>query len=374
MEGPGRNQIAAMVLPDAPVPADRTRFRALLDALPEPVLLIGAERRIELANPAANDLFGPALEGTQVLAHIRQPEPVAVLHAGFARLTDPGASAGPFEARKVVVTASSETVYRMTVAPLAPEAGFKGLLVCFRDISHIEEAEQQRRDFIANVSHEMRSPLTVLSGFIETLRGPARDDPAARENFLTIMELEAQRMTRLVSDLLSLSKVESTEKMRPRTAISLSEVLHATLAALRPQIEDAGITVDFRDLPDAAPIPGDRDQLVQVFHNLVENALKYGAAGKRIEIEMTRAETVPGMVGPALRVAVRDFGDGIDPIHIPRLTERFYRVDGHRSRAMGGTGLGLAIVKHIISRHRGRFTIRSARGEGSTFTVHLPCR
>lgn len=360
-------------LPVAPAPAERARLRAVLNALPEPVLLIGAERRIELANPAAVDLLGPGLEGAQALAHLRQPESVAMLEAGFARLASNTAPAGPFEARKIVSTASSETIYRLTVAPLAPEVGFSGLMVFFHDISHIEEAEQQRRDFVANVSHEMRSPLTVLAGFIETLRGPAKDDPVARDNFLSIMEREAQRMTRLVSDLLSLSKVESAEKVRPRGEVALSEVLHATLAALRPVFEDAGIKVDFTDLPGAAPIPGDRDQLVQVFHNLVENAVKYGGNGGRIEIVMAHAESVPGMNGPALRVSVRDFGDGIDPIHLPRLTERFYRVDGHRSRAMGGTGLGLAIVKHIISRHRGKLSIRSARGEGSTFIVSLPC-
>ncbi|MCC5970048.1 MAG: PAS domain-containing protein [Pararhodobacter sp.] len=362
----------APTLPPAPVPADKARLRAFLNALPEPVLVIGAERRIELANPAALELLGPGLEGAQALAQIRQPEPVAMLEAGFAHLANPAAPAGPFEARKIVASASSETIYRMTVAPLAPEAGFAGLLVCFHDVSHVEEAEQQRRDFVANVSHEMRSPLTVLAGFIETLRGPAKDDPVARENFLSIMEREAQRMTRLVSDLLSLSKVESAEKVRPRNPVALSEVLRATLAALRPLTEDAGITVNFTDLPDAAPIPGDRDQLVQVFHNLIENAVKYGASGGRIEIEMAQTDNVPGMTGPVLRVSVRDFGDGIDPIHLPRLTERFYRVDGHRSRAKGGTGLGLAIVKHIISRHRGKLAIRSARGEGSTFTVFLP--
>ncbi len=361
-------------LPPAPAADDHARLSALLAALPEPVLIVGADRRIALANPAAAELFGASLEGTAVLAHVRQPEPVAIIEAALAHLADPSAPAGPFEARKVYSSATSETIYRMTVAPLAPAAGFAGLMVCFRDISHIEEAEQQRRDFVANVSHEMRSPLTVLSGFIETLRGPARDDATARDNFLSIMDREAQRMNRLVSDLLSLSRVESNEKVRPRTPVSLSEVLRATLAALRPQIDEAGLHVEFRDLPGSAPIPGDRDQLVQVFHNLVENALKYGASGKRIEIEITSVDAIPGMIGPAQRVTVTDFGDGIDPIHLPRLTERFYRVDGHRSRARGGTGLGLAIVKHIISRHRGKLAIRSARGEGCTFTVTLPCR
>ncbi|MFN3954804.1 MAG: ATP-binding protein [Pararhodobacter sp.] len=359
-------------LPLAPGPQERQRLAALLAALPEPVLLVGAERRIELVNAPARELLGANLVGAPVLAHIRQPEPAAVLEAGFRCLADPMAPAGPFEARKIVTSATSETTYRMTVSALDKAVGFAGLLVCFHDISHVEEAEQQRRDFVANVSHEMRSPLTVLAGFIETLRGSARDDATARESFLEIMEREAQRMTRLVSDLLSLSKVESAEKMRPRTMVSVSEVLRATFAALRPQIEQAGIDVDLRDLSDVPDIPGDRDQLVQVFHNLVENALRYGGAGGRIVIEMSLQDSAPGLAGPVMCVTVTDFGDGIDPIHLPRLTERFYRVDGHRSRAMGGTGLGLAIVKHIINRHRGRLSIRSARGEGTTVCVLLP--
>lgn len=363
-------------------PADFDHCAALLDAMPDPALLVGAERRILMANPAARELFSAPLVGASALSYIRQPEPAAALERGLAAigtLSAPAAEAGaetgsgaPFEARMIQTTPTSETILRVTVMPLDPAAGLGAILVTLRDISHVEEAEQQRRDFVANVSHEMRSPLTVLAGFIETLKGPARNDPAASANFLDIMEREAQRMTRLVSDLLSLSRVEAEERVRPRATVSLSEVLRATLAALRPQIDDAGLTVEFRDLPDAPAIPGDRDQLVQVFHNLVENALKYGAAGGRIEIGIERVEQLPGMPGPVLKVSIRDFGDGIDPIHLPRLTERFYRVDGHRSRAMGGTGLGLAIVKHIISRHRGRLSIRSTRGEGSTFAVSLP--
>ena len=272
----------------------------------------------------------------------------------------------------IQTTPTRETVLRVHVAPLGAGAAMPAILVALRDISHVEEAEQQRRDFVANVSHEMRSPLTVLAGFIETLKGPARNDPVATLNFLDIMDREAQRMARLVSDLLSLSRVESEERVRPKAQVSLSEVLRATLAALRPQFEDAGIVVEFRDMPDAPLIPGDRDQLVQVFHNLVENALKYGGSGGKIELTLDRFDQMPGFAGSVMKVSVRDFGDGIDALHLPRLTERFYRVDGHRSRTMGGTGLGLAIVKHIINRHRGRLSIRSTRGEGSTFAVVLP--
>lgn len=340
---------------------------SLLDALPDPALLVGPDRRIVLANAAARELFGAPLQGASALSYIRQPEPAAALDKGFTALVEGQRPPAPYEARMIQTTPTREMVLRVTVAPVEG-----GVLVTLRDISQVEHAEQQRRDFVANVSHEMRSPLTVLAGFIETLKGPARNDPVATANFLDIMEREAQRMSRLVSDLLSLSRVESEERVRPRARVSLSEVMRATLAALRPQIEDAGLTVEFRDLPDAPAIPGDRDQLVQVFHNLVENAMKYGGAGGRIEIGIDRIEQMAGFPGPVMKVCIRDFGDGIDPIHLPRLTERFYRVDGHRSRAMGGTGLGLAIVKHIVNRHRGRLSIRSVRGEGSTFAVSLP--
>jgi two-component system, OmpR family, phosphate regulon sensor histidine kinase PhoR len=348
-------------------------FQAMIAALPEPVLLVSPIKRVEAANSAARDLFGPTVAGMPALAVLRQPDVSAMLERALEAL-ESGTDPGPFESRLEHGTPSRDITFSVSAHLLGPEAGVRGLVVSLRDISHIEEAEQQRRDFVANVSHELRSPLTVLVGFIETLRGPARDDAQAREHFLTIMNREAGRMTRLVGDLLQLSKVESHEKVRPRDRANLSDVVHATLAALRPQIEDAGIQVLFEDLPSADPIPGDRDQLVQVCMNLVENALKYGSSGKRIDIALIRHADRPGMAGPVLALSVTDYGEGIDALHIPRLTERFYRVDSHRSREAGGTGLGLAIVKHIINRHRGRLSIRSRRGEGSSFTVLLPCQ
>jgi two-component system, OmpR family, phosphate regulon sensor histidine kinase PhoR len=344
----------------------------LIAAMPEPVLLVSADRRIEAANPAAQSIFGTGLAGAPVVLCLRQPEAVSVLEQGFRALSDPDAPQGPFEAARLATGPLGDRTWRLTVSPVEAHTPAARLVVALRDVSHLEEAEQQRRDFVANVSHEMRSPLTVLSGFIETLRGPARDDPVAQERFLGIMEAEAQRMARLVADLLTLSKVESDERIRPRAPVSVAEVLRATLAALRPQIEAAGIAVDLDLAAAEAPVPGDRDQLVQVFHNLIENAVKYGAGGGRIAVRCDRPAAGGGLSGPALRIAVTDHGEGIDPVHLPRLTERFYRIDGHRSRQMGGTGLGLAIVKHIVNRHRGRLSIRSARGEGSTFTVVLP--
>lgn len=355
-----------------PMPAILRNCAPLLDAMTDPAVLVGADRRILLANAPAREMFATPLTGAPILTYIRQPEAVAALERGFVALADKVSPAPRFEGRVIQTAPSQETVLRVQITPLSPEFEVPALLVTLRDISHIEDAEQQRRDFVANVSHELRSPLTVLTGFIETLKGPARDDPEARAAFLEIMEGEAKRMTRLVSDLLSLSRVESEERVRPRGRVSLSACLRTSIAALRPQCEAAGLEVRLHDLPDAPMIAGDHDQLVQVFRNLIENALKYGSAGQHIDVELSRIDAVPGMVGPVLRVDVRDYGEGIEAIHLPRLTERFYRIDSHRSRAVGGTGLGLAIVKHIVNRHRGRFLIRSVRGEGSVFSVLVP--
>ena len=335
---------------------------ALISAFPEPVLLAGGDGVVMAANPAAVELMGTRITGAQLRAHLRQPQVMSMLDRVLS-----GADAE--SAKYVTNNASRETVWQVT----ARRMDGRRIVVSLRDISDIETAEAQRRDFVANVSHELRSPLTVLAGFIETLQGPAGADAGARGEFLAIMAQQAERMTGLVADLLSLSRVEAVEKIRPRTPVAIDMVLKATLAALRPQIEQAALRVDL-SLPDHLPeVPGDYDQLVQVYHNLIENALHYGASGGRIEVTARIHDSQPGMDGAVLSVCVRDFGEGIDPIYIPRLTERFYRVDPARSRDSGGTGLGLAIVKHILGRHRGRLSIRSARGQGSTFETLLPC-
>jgi two-component system, OmpR family, phosphate regulon sensor histidine kinase PhoR len=229
-----------------------------------------------------------------------------------------------------------------------------------------------RRDFVANVSHELRTPLTALLGFIETLKGAARDDPAARERFLNIMEREAERMNRLVQDLLSLSRVEAEERVRPTERVDIVAHLGSAVAALRPMAEGAGVALQVTGEAGPLMIAADADQMTQVFHNLIENAVKYGGAGKLVTIAVSREERDLSLRGPAVRIDVIDKGEGIDPLHLPRLTERFYRVDSHRSRERGGTGLGLAIVKHIVNRHRGRFRVESVKGQGSTFSVILP--
>jgi len=227
-----------------------------------------------------------------------------------------------------------------------------------------------RADFVANASHELRTPLASLSGFIETLQGPARDDAAARERFLDIMKGQAARMARLIDDLLSLSRIERNLHIPPETEVDLVLIVRQVVDALQMLARERKVEVAFDGAEDSLVVRGDRDDLYRVFENLVENALKYGAAGKRVRLGMRR-EPLPGDQADAV-VSVQDFGAGIAPEHLPRLTERFYRIDVGKSRAEGGTGLGLALVKHILNRHRGRLAIESTLSAGSTFSVHLP--
>jgi len=244
------------------------------------------------------------------------------------------------------------------------------MLLVFHDLTPVHRAEIMRADFIANASHELRTPLAALSGFIDTLIGSARDDPDARARFLAIMKTQATRMARLIDDLLSLSRVELTEHMHPETPIDVVPIVRQVVDGLQTLATDRNVEIKIAQPAAPAMVAGDRDELTRVFENLVENALKYGANGKRVDIGFADAAAADGAAD--MLVTVRDYGPGIAAEHIPRLTERFYRVDVTQSRAEGGTGLGLALVKHILNRHRGRLSIESAAGQGATFTVRLP--
>ncbi|MBO0753300.1 MAG: hypothetical protein J2P53_14375, partial [Bradyrhizobiaceae bacterium] len=227
-------------------------------------------------------------------------------------------------------------------------------------------------DFVANASHELRTPLASLSGFIETLQGPARNDCASRDRFLAIMKEQATRMARLIDDLLSLSRIEQKVHIHPDTAIDLVMIVNEVTDSLLPLARERDVEIKITDRTDSLDVLGDRDELIRVFENLIENALKYGASGKRVDITLS---CDPAIGEPRDAVAsVRDYGPGIAPEHLPRLTERFYRVDIGESRAQGGTGLGLALVKHILNRHRGRLMIDSTPGSGANFSVRLPIR
>ncbi|TDL83627.1 two-component sensor histidine kinase [Palleronia sediminis] len=333
---------------------------ALLGALPWPALLIGATRRIEAANRDAHSLLGRQMTGRHYGVALRQP---ALLDA--IETVEAGAPAAT--ARYLGRGAGVETTW---IAHVARAGG--GVLVTFEDRTASDAAGRVRRDFVANVSHELKTPLTAIAGFVETLRGPARDDPEARERFLGIMETETRRMARLVDDLLSLSRLEEGEADMPAGVTDLAEVIRAVLRMMEDGAAAAEVDLGL-DLPDGPqPVTGDADQLRQVFANLVENAVKYGA--RSVTVSLAAEDRAAPLGGPGYRVEVCDDGRGIEARHLPRLTERFYRVDSHRARDVGGTGLGLAIVKHIVSRHRGRLVFASTPGEGTRVTVLLPAK
>ena len=348
----------------------------LIEGVPIAVLVVDARARVIAANRAAHRLFGDDLVSRPFVTVLRQPAVVEALDRVLAPernpapVCDPDLPAPPDGAvrlRAVIGADGRDLSAEVTVSLLDG-----GAMVVVQDRTADEQAEQMRRDFVANVSHELRSPLTALTGFIETLRGPARDDPAARDRFLDIMEREAGRMNRLIHDLLSLSRVQAEGRRRPSTMVDLPQLLRGVVSTMTPQAQAADMRIEVEGLDGSQRLPGDPDQLVQVFQNLIENAIKYGGTGGRIRLGLLRIAHEPLLRGPGWAIQVEDFGEGIDEMHLPRLTERFYRVDTHRSRTQGGTGLGLAIVKHIVNRHRGRLRVESSKGHGSRFTVILP--
>ncbi len=338
---------------------------SVMDALPAAMLLIGDDERIEAVNRRATALLGGDFTGRHHVTALRQP---ALLDAIDAVLSGGAARDAPFQGND----AGQETSYRAHCAPVLREGAGTAVMVSFSDTTDLQTADRMRRDFVANVSHELRTPLTALLGFIETLRGPARDDKAAQDRFLAIMEDEAGRMNRLVRDLLSLSRVEELERRRPAGTVNISTIVQSAVTALRLLAEQEGVRLHVAMPAQITPVVGDADQLQQVITNLVENAVKYGRKGGAVSVQVTEVQDAAGLRGPGVRIDVTDTGEGIAERHLARLTERFYRVDPHRSRELGGTGLGLAIVKHIVNRHRGRLRIRSAPGKGSCFSVVLP--
>lgn len=333
----------------------------IVEALPMPALLISGDGRIEAASPGAQAIFGQAIVQRHHITVLRQPAVLDAMETALARQTSTRAA-------YLTTEANRDVTLEAVIEPLASGQ----VLVVFEDRTAMHEAGQMRRNFVANVSHELKTPLTAMTGFIETLRGAARDDPEARDRFLEIMEREAARMNRLVADLLSLSRVETDERVRPTGDVDFAAVLTSVIGTLAGMAEDAQVALIREGLDTPVVLPGDGDQLAQVATNLIENGIKYAGDGRNVTVRLTHDANNPMLRGPAWVLDIVDTGEGIDPVHIPRLTERFYRIDSHRSREMGGTGLGLAIVKHIVNRHRGRFRIQSAVGKGSVFTVILP--
>jgi len=340
-----------------------SRMQVMAEALPDPAILLNPAGQVLFCNTPARGLFASLREGSHISSVIRTPEFLDAV------------AAAPLRGRAVTVTyAERVPVGRrmaVTVAPLARRTERdSNILVLLRDLTEVERINQMRADFIANASHELRTPLASLRGFIETLQSAAKDDPAARERFLAIMAEQASRMTRLIDALLSLSRVEMNAHVPPSGLVDLNEVLDLVRDTLEPLARESSASLKVTRFPRAAIVRADRDELVQVFQNLVQNAFRYGVKGGEVRLEPRQAPPVGRQPG-RYAISVIDQGPGIAPEHLPRLTERFYRIDVTSSREKGGTGLGLAIVKHIINRHRGELTISSKRGKGSNFTVLL---
>jgi len=339
---------------DDPLAALPPMTRVLMDQLPIPVMLLDDDERVLFVNRSMRDVLGPGLDRKRASSVLRNP----VVLGAIAEARGGFSSNVPFS-----LPVPIERYYQAYAARISVSPSVTALLL--HDLTVVKRSEQLRADFIANASHELRTPLAAVSGFIETLRGHAKDDEVARGQFLDIMGVEAARMRRLIDDLLSLSRIEMNEHVKPEGRIGLESVVRQAVAALKPLAAQDDMTVTVKAEAGVPQVIGDHDELVQLFQNLVHNAIKYGREHGRVDITVGEAD------GQAF-VAVRDDGEGIAANAIPRLTERFYRVDVKRSREKGGTGLGLAIVKHIISRHQGRLAIESKLGEGSTFTVSLP--
>lgn len=326
---------------------------AFLSALPDGALVLNAAGVIIAANAQAEDMLDLRLAGLAATTIIRL-ESFAGALATCRRENAP---------QKVELDIRS-TPPRLLEAHLASLGEEGNVLVVLRDLTREQQIERMRSDFVANASHEMRTPLTAILGTIETLQGPARDDAKARDRFFGTMLTQARRMKRLVDDLLTLSRIELNEHVRPSASVDLCDVARQAKSNLAVLAKELSVDVTMTCTGDTA-VAGDSDELLQVTQNLIENALKYGNSGGRVEVLCEGS-------GNEVRLAVRDFGNGIAAVHLPRLTERFYRVSTQESRARGGTGLGLAIVKHIVLRHRGRMTIDSLEGQGSTFTITIP--
>lgn len=329
---------------------------AFASALPEPCLVIDREDVVIAANDRSRELLGLNPTGQHLSSAIRSPAVLDALER--SRLSD-----GPIQV-DYEIRGQTQRLFEAVISPLRKSGTPAVTLILLHDLTREQRIERLRADFVANASHELRTPLASLTGFIETLQGAARNDENARRKFLDLMASQAGRMKRLIDDLLSLSRIEMSEHVPPSATVDLSQVAQHVSDVLAPIARTNGAEIT-SSLELGLIVNGEWDELVQVAQNLVENAIKYASSGKRIEIVTQR-------VNGHAELAVRDYGPGIAEEHVPRLTERFYRVSVQDSRARGGTGLGLAIVKHIVNRHRGRLAVHSRVGEGTTFAIRVP--
>lgn len=347
--------------------SDHEGMERALNALPVPILLLNNGQNVVRANRASEELLGGKLEGRDLAAVLRNPDVVTAL--------EQASRTGLGQDVAFSLQAPVPRHFSARVAPLSEHAADgTSMVLALVDMTAMRRADQMRADFIANASHEIRTPLTTLRGFIETLSGPAEEDLEAQRKFLAIMAQHAERMTRLVDDLLSLSRIEMNEHTVPTSRVELPPLLATVVDSLDWQASQRGAKIEQNIEAELPSLSGDAGELTQLFQNLIDNAIKYGREGGAVQVRAWQEATGERGTDEAINimVSVSDEGEGIEREHLPRLTERFYRVDNARSRELGGTGLGLAIVKHIASRHRAALTIESEFGKGSTFTLKFP--
>lgn len=344
----------------------------ILDHLPNPVVMVNGQRVVTGFNRAANGLFHNLETGRDLTRFIRDP----ILLDAF---DDVANNRETMKHAEFVLASDAHRHFDVLTARLPAAAGDRNFVLTFSDLTELRKLEQMRADFATDAGHELRTPLSVLLGFIETLEGPAKDDPDALNQFLPVMRDQAQRMQHLIEDLLSLARIELNEHTPPSENCNVGKIIGKVAESLAMKAQDKGMNIRVTSTLDDTDMVGEEKELTQVFVNLVENAIKYGHTNSDVEVSISLAQNPPGALARfrhdrIMAVAIRDHSDGIAREHLPRLTERFYRVDTARSRAVGGTGLGLAIVKHLVQRHRGTMQIESEQGVGSVFTVYLPAK
>ncbi len=347
-----------------PQPQPGAVAEAFADAIVAPCLILSTREEVLHMNPAAiHELPG---------ARIGEPISFAIRHPEFLSAMEEVRQTGTPHTVQVLQSFPNMTWYSITVAPLnlpEGESFDEFLLVTLENRTEQKRTETMRVDFVANVSHELRTPLTSLIGFVDTLLGAAANDKEARERFLPVMRQQAERMSKLIDDLLSLSRLELRQHVRPTEKTDLVALILEVKEGLQTQIEKSGVKIELKIPEEPAFVTGDRDELYEVLENLIDNALKYGGSGGRVDVELRPTVRRTDF---AFVLSVRDYGTGIAKAHVPRLTERFYRVEGEQNRQKKGTGLGLAIVKHIVSRHHGQLNISSTLQEGTRIEILLP--
>lgn len=348
---------------------------AIIDSLPDALLAVDKHMVVLESNQSARDLMGSGQRDRNIGLSLRHPIALEAIEMALADDRAVNLEISLLSPGERNLAMSVIPVSKLTDRDIPPVLGDKlegGAIIVLQDVTTLRKSEQMRADFVTNASHELRTPLASLVGFIETLQGSAADDAAARGRFLDIMSREAGRMARLIDDLLSLSRIEMDEHVRPTESVSVGSLLSGVSEILERRAADRNMTIRI-DMHDPVPnVVGDLDQLTQVFQNLIDNAIKYGAEGSQILVRTRLAERLPETGDRGVVIDVINQGEIIPVEQMPRLTDRFYRVDAARSRELGSTGLGLAIVKHIVSRHRGTLTIESSEAAGTRFSVGLP--